>query len=108
MVVSRGVQNNAPASSSVRPLRASRLPDFPAQDSGVQAGGVAPGGGEAAVSERATCPQRGASLPWAGLEQLGLRFRAYPDPAQLVLLARHAGACRVVWNIALEQRLAAL
>src|ERR1700730_3530163 len=42
------------------------------------------------------------------MEHLGLRFRAYPDPAQLVLLARHAGACRVVWNAALEQRRAAL
>ncbi len=42
------------------------------------------------------------------MEHLGLRFRAYPDPAQLELLARHAGACRVVWNLALEQRQTAL
>jgi putative transposase len=42
------------------------------------------------------------------MEHLGLRFRAYPDPAQLVLLARHAGACRVAWNLALEQRQTAL
>src|SRR3984893_5797986 len=42
------------------------------------------------------------------MKYLGLRFRAYPDPAQLVQLARHTGACRVVWNVALEQRQAAL
>src|ERR1700686_3699313 len=42
------------------------------------------------------------------MEYLGLRFRAYPDLAQLVLLVRHAGACRVVWNLAFEQRQTAL
>ena len=42
------------------------------------------------------------------MEYLGLRFRAYPDSAQLALLAQHAGACRVVWNVALEQRQTAL
>ncbi|KAA1053221.1 helix-turn-helix domain-containing protein [Azospirillum argentinense] len=32
------------------------------------------------------------------------RFRLYPTPAQEEFFRRTAGCCRVVWNLALEQR----
>jgi putative transposase len=38
------------------------------------------------------------------IERKTARFRLYPTPEQAVQMARIAGACRFVYNLALEQR----
>lgn len=38
------------------------------------------------------------------LQRKALRFRLYPTPDQAIFFAQTAGVCRVVWNLALEQR----